>query len=81
MQKHEVHWQEPILLASGPTCGHVCNLCPRAWQHPEKSLEVRAIAARLGVRKRYGLGGKVGGGWGARSVPHGVLDRRGMGEQ
>ncbi|KAI3424846.1 hypothetical protein D9Q98_008232 [Chlorella vulgaris] len=30
-----------------------------AWQHPEKSLEVRAIAARLGKQKRYGVAGKV----------------------
>lgn len=31
-----------------------------AWQHPEKSLDVRAIAARLGRQKRYGVAGKVG---------------------
>ena len=32
-----------------------------AWQHPEKSLDVRGIAARLGRQKRHGVGGKVGG--------------------
>lgn len=32
-----------------------------AWQHPERSLDVRAIAARLGRQKRYGVAGKVGG--------------------
>ncbi|EFN53098.1 hypothetical protein CHLNCDRAFT_26241, partial [Chlorella variabilis] len=26
-----------------------------AWQHPEKSIEVRGIAARLGRQKRYGV--------------------------
>jgi hypothetical protein len=31
-----------------------------AWQHPERSLEVRPIAARLGRTKRYGVAGKVG---------------------
>lgn len=31
-----------------------------AWQHPERSLDVRAIAARLGRQKRYGVAGKVG---------------------
>ncbi len=31
-----------------------------AWQHPEKSLDVREIAARLGRTKRYGVAGKVG---------------------
>ena len=30
-----------------------------AWQHPEKSLDVRDAAARLGKKARYGLRGKV----------------------
>jgi hypothetical protein len=30
-----------------------------AWQHPERSLEVRATAAKLGRKARYGVGGKV----------------------
>ncbi|PRW45693.1 Structure-specific endonuclease subunit SLX1 [Chlorella sorokiniana] len=30
-----------------------------AWQHPEKSLGVRDIAAKLGRKKRYGVAGKV----------------------
>lgn len=29
-------------------------------QHPEKSLDVRDIAAKLGRKKRYGVAGKVG---------------------
>ena len=30
-----------------------------AWQHPEKSLKTREVAARLGKRKMMGLKGKV----------------------
>ena len=30
-----------------------------AWQHPEKSLDVRAAAQRVGNKARYGVRGKV----------------------
>ena len=36
-----------------------------AWQHPDRSLDVREVAQRLGAKKRYGVGGKVGGRAGA----------------
>lgn len=40
-----------------------CLLLP--LQHPEKSLDVRGIAAKLGRKKRYGVAGKVRrSGWG-----------------
>lgn len=32
-----------------------------SWQHPEKSLDIRSVAQRLGRKARYGLQGKVGG--------------------
>lgn len=30
-----------------------------SWQHPEKSLDIRSVAARLGKKARYGVRGKV----------------------
>lgn len=30
-----------------------------AWQHPEKSLDIRDLAQRLGNKARYGVRGKV----------------------
>jgi structure-specific endonuclease subunit SLX1 len=30
-----------------------------AWQHPERSLDTRAAAARVGNKARYGVKGKV----------------------
>jgi hypothetical protein len=33
-----------------------------AWQHPERSIDARSIAAKLGRTKRYGVSGKVGAG-------------------
>jgi hypothetical protein len=30
-----------------------------SWQHPEKSLDIRGVAAKLGRKARYGVHGKV----------------------
>lgn len=46
--------------------------CPPHLQHPEKSLDVRDIAAKLGRKKRYGVAGKVGHS-GRNSVGEGVV--------